>query len=302
MIQKTLLITTLSLTLYSALIYWFGHDISRTGQTVAQRNLVKAEEYRYEAAEQFDTLIVGSSMSERIPTDSLASSCYNLAMAGLSSQAGLKLIRESGHWPRLIYVEMNTLLTPVRPNELLIDQETPVEQFMHEHLAFLRQKYQPIGVFKALLRDWQYGKNQVVAVETGLRVDSAFLEKAVAKALLDQQRPLPDSVLRAQVKFVKHELDTFRQHGTQIILFEVPVDPRIQQTAFSRAIKTAITDTFSALDYTLVMPDSSAVYSTTDGVHLTYGACFDYTHHLCTTLRTPRLQMPNGVRLVSNQP
>lgn len=285
MIRKTLLTTLALLLLYSGFIYVGRNAITRTGQTVEQRNLVKAEDYRYEAADRYDTLVVGSSMSERLVMDSLGSGCYNLAMAGLSSQAGLQLIEESKHQPQLVYVEANTLLTPIKPGQLPTGNDTPVWRFIREHLAFTRQKYQPVGVFKALLRDLQYGKSQFVYLEAGARVDSAFLEKAIIPQLQERQHPLPDSVLTARVQAVRQRLDAFRQRGTRIVLFEMPVDPRLQRTPVAQTIQTALLDTFQTPGYPFIIAPATDAYQTTDGVHLTHPECVRYTHYLCDQLR-----------------
>ncbi len=153
---------------YTGFIQFFQTSITRIGQTTAHRNTVKAEEYLYEAASHYDTLIVGSSMSERLLTDSLGHDYYNLAFAGLSSQVGLTLIQHSGHWPRLIFVETNTLLNPVAATKLPALGDGPIWQTVRQHFLFMRQKYQPVGVFKAMLRDWQYGKQHYIKVETGM--------------------------------------------------------------------------------------------------------------------------------------
>ncbi len=288
MVLKALVTALVALAAYSGFIYLFQDDISRTGQTAAQRNVVKAEEYQYEFADQYDTLVVGSSMSERLVMDSLGAGCYNLAMAGLSAQKGLQLIRESNRWPRLIYVETNTLLIPTQPGRLLTDTSTPVERFLRQHLPVLRQKYQPVGVFKALLRDWKYGKSQFVLLESGWHVDSAFLEKAVASNLRNQQNPLPDSVLQQHVQTIDQLLRAFRQHGTQIVLFEMPVDPRLQRTAYTRSLSAAVYQHFVRQGYPFIKPTATDTYLTTDGIHMTHQSCLAYTHYLCDALRVQR--------------
>ncbi len=285
MIQKALLTTLITLLIYSGLIQLFHENITRTGQTTGHRNTVKAEDYLYEAAEHCDTLIVGSSMSERLIADSIGTTCYNLAFAGLSSQTGLELIRRSGHWPRLIYIETNTLLDSVKANKLSTLSEAPTWQFVRQHLAFMRQKYQPVGVFKAVLRDWQYGKQEYIPFETAMTVDSVALEKAILPQLHDWQTPVPDAELQEKLQVVIQILNTFRQHGTKVVLFEMPIDPRLQQSTRARSVQIALTKTCEANNYPFVTPAQADHYQTTDGIHLTVPESIRYTNYLCEQVR-----------------
>lgn len=289
MIQRALLTTGVLLALYSGLIYYLGHSIVHSGQTVGQRNIVKAEDYRYESASLYDTVIVGSSMSNRLVMDSMGVGCYNLALSGLSSPVGLQLILHSEHWPQLIYVEANSLLATFRTDQIPTLSDPPAWQFIHEKIPFMRQKYQPVGVFKAVFRDWHYGKRQFVFLETGEQVDSAFFKKEIDVQIKVRQQIPSDTFLRKQTQTIYKQFDLFKKHGTQIILFEMPVDQRIKQLASSQAIHNALLDACHVRNIPFITLPEGAIYQTNDGVHLTNAECVRYTHYFCDQLRHQRV-------------
>ncbi|MBC8152810.1 MAG: hypothetical protein H7Z72_07860 [Bacteroidetes bacterium] len=76
---------------------------------------------------------------------------------------------------------------------------------------------------------------------------------------------------------MSHYLDTFRRQGTRIVLFEMPVDQRLQRTVFAQAIQTALVELCRANEYPFIIPPATDAYQTTDGIHLTHADCLLYT-------------------------
>lgn len=290
MILKSVLTAVITLLLYTVLIVFFQGSIKHSGQTTLQRNVVKAEDYLYEANKHFDTVLVGSSMSERLIMDILPGGCYNLAMAGFSSLDGLQLIKQSGHWPRLIYVELNTL-DRGRTSDAIQALGNPNRQFLNQYLPFLRQKYQPVGVIKSLLRGWRYGQVQFVDFGAGTAFDSSFQEKAVQGKLQEMDNMLPDSVVRANVEIAGQYIETFRQKGVKVVFFETPIDVRLQNHRMTATIRRYMSNRFPASQYPTVNVPADA-YQTNDGIHLTQAENIRYTTYLrqhLSQLTTPVL-------------
>ena len=279
MIRQSLVVTALILILYTAFIHFYGPAISRTAQTTAQRNLVKAEEYMYEASSRYDTLIVGSSMSERILTDSLNAHSYNLSFSGLSSLDGLYLIAHSGHAPKMLFVEINSIARRDPPQLDLTQFTDSTQHCLKQWLPFLRTKYQPVGVAKALLRDWQHGRNAIVIPESALRQDTALLNKTVTQL----QAPMHVAPLAAHMNesFAKARtyLDALRRQGTTVVLFEMPIDVRLEQLAAPQAIRQYAQRYFPAPDYQHIDLPNGA-FQTSDGIHLLYNESARYTRYL----------------------
>lgn len=65
----------------------------------------------------------------------------------------------------------------------------------------------------------------------------------------------------------------------------MPVDQRLQRTAFAQAIQTALAELCRTNEYPFIIPLVADAYQTSDGVHLTYAECVRYTRYLCENLR-----------------
>ncbi|MBD2699740.1 hypothetical protein IC229_03765 [Spirosoma sp. BT702] len=277
MIRKALFTTLLLLLTYSLFITVFRSSIRRTAQTVEQRNTVKAEEFLYENGTQADTVIVGSSMSNRLLFDSLPGHndrYYNLALEGMASVDGLHLIAHAGYKPKLVLVEINTL--DRMPDTTFFGKftETGWSQ-IREYVPFMRLKYQPIGVMKALLRDWRGGASDDI-VET---VDTAFVTRLVQKRLSQTNDRPDDKALQQTIDKADTYIQELQKRGTKLIFFEMPTDPRIRNTNVSRRLRELVDATFSNSAYQHI-PYPTDTYQTTDGIHLPRNECIRYTRYL----------------------
>lgn len=278
MIGKAVLTTTLALGLYTALIFLGQDYIHRTAQTVEQRNIVKAEEFLYEAANQYDTLMVGSSMSDRLTLDKLPGRSYNLSLGGLTALDGLRLIAAGNHAPKLLYVETNTLDRD-EESQTIRDALDPTWRTVKQYVPFVRRKYQPFGVLKAVLRDWANGTGEKAAPEAAMVIDPVMLQKAITERTPEMNQSLDDAALRRAMLTTKRYLDDLRQRGTQVVLFEMPIEPRFQNSPRVAKVRQAVAASFPASDYGHVaLPTDD--YHTTDGVHLTQPECVRYTVYL----------------------
>lgn len=276
MIKKSLLLALGLLAAYTLLIQRFGFWVSRTAQTTAQRNLVKGEEYLYEAKGRYDTVIVGSSMSDRLVGNDSLRGLYNLSFAGQSSIEGLRLISQSGHVPKLIFVEINSLARQDPPEPELLNLTDPTQKTLKHWLPFLRQKYQPVGVFKALLRDIQHGRNTFVVPASALAPDTSLLSKTVAQLAVSMQTPIPKPQLDSLVRRAYTYLEPLRKAGAHVVFFEMPMDARLEQSALPVALRESVHRIFSTPPYTYI-PLPPDAYGTTDGIHLLHPEAMRYT-------------------------
>ncbi|MVM38559.1 hypothetical protein GO730_15010 [Spirosoma sp. HMF3257] len=248
MIKKSLLISVGLLLIYTILIVHFSNRFNLVGQTTSQENMVKVEDYLYQAGMHRDTILVGSSMSERLVTDSLPGRCYNLAMSGMSSLDGLQIIKQGGHWPRLVYIELNTLARGYTSG-ILNKFDEPGWQFLLTYFPFLRQKYQPVAIFKSLL----YNRHRTPSpVGLGQPVDTLFYEKVVHEKLVVMQQMPSDSALKANVQLAYQYIEQLQQHGVKVIFFEIPTDLRLQNHVLTATIRQYIHNFFPPVNTLLL--------------------------------------------------
>jgi hypothetical protein len=279
MIWKSILTTLLLLTAYTLFIRYAGNAISRTAQTTAQRNIVKAEEFLYENSSHCDTLIVGSSMSERLHSKRLTPQCYNLSFSGLSSLDGLYLIQAGSHAPNVLFVEINSIAR-ASPSSLDLTTVTdPTSRTLKQWLPFLRQKYQPVGVVKALLRDWQHGSSDLIAPASASRLDTVLQQKMVHQLHSAMSLPLSVAATDSSFNRAKTYLSRLRQQGTTVILFEMPINAQLENLLAPRTIRDYANRYFPAPQYQhIVLPADS--FRTSDGIHLLYDESLQYTNYL----------------------
>ncbi|GAB3962612.1 hypothetical protein GCM10028805_64090 [Spirosoma harenae] len=283
MIRKALLTTTILLLVYSVFIYVFRQQIQRTGLTVEQNNLVKAEEFLYENGQLADTIIVGSSMSNRLLVDSLPGHYYNLSMEGLASVDGIALIAQTSRRPHLLLVETNSL-DRLPDTAFFASLRQPVWAKIREYIPLTRLKYQPMGVVKALLRDLK--QSQIGSLPE--LIDTSFASKLIQERLIDMNRIPTNNELRRKIAITANYIRSLQETGTQVVFFEMPTDPRIQNAKLSSIIRQLTRSTFPETAYQYIQVPSE-FYQTTDGVHLPRFECIRYSHYLYSQLLHTRL-------------
>ncbi|GAB4031082.1 hypothetical protein [Spirosoma gilvum] len=279
MARKAILTTLLFLLVYSLFIYAFKDQIHRTGLTVQQNNIVKAEEFLYENGKLADTIVIGSSMSNRLLFDSLPGHYYNLSLEGLASVDGLGLIVRAKHRPRLLLIETNSM-DRLQDTAFFAALTKPNWDKVREYMPFTMLKYQPIGVIKALLRDWGSSKPLIEGTES---VDTSFVSKLIQARLIDMQRIPSENEMQAKIDIAAAAIRNLRELGTQVIFFEMPTDPRIRNSTLSSQIRQLVRLTFPEATYQYIQFPAD-FYQTTDGVHLPQAECARYTRYLYNQL------------------
>ena len=281
MIWKALFTTFLLLLAYSLFITVFRANIHRTAQTIEQRNVVKAEEFLYENEAQTDTVVVGSSMTNRLLFDSLPGHMghyYNLGLGGLASVDGLELIAQAKYCPKLVLIEINTLDRTHDPT-FLARFTQPVWSQIRKYIPFMRLKYQPVGVAKALLRDWR-GDMSENTVET---VDTAFVTKLVQERLSQMRNGPRNNDLQRTIDEAGALIQALCKQGTKVVFFEMPIDSRIRNTDAICRLRKLVMNTFSDSVYRHI-PFPNEFYQTTDGIHLPHYECIRYSRYVCEQL------------------
>ncbi len=281
MIWKSILTTVLLITTYTLFINYYGQSIDRTAQTTGQRNLVKAEDYLYEASDHCDTILIGSSMSERLRAERLAPHCYNLSFSGLSALDGLYLIERSGHVPKVLFVEINSIAREV---PVSLDMATITDSSgrrLKQWFPFLRQKYQPVGVLKALLRDWQSGPDGTAEAIAAARPDTALQQKMVQQLYNVMRLPLSPTATANSFRKAKAYLSRLQRRGTTVILFEMPINSRLENLLAPQTTRQYADAYFPAPAYQhIALPADS--FRTSDGIHLLYDESLRYSNYLHT--------------------
>lgn len=228
-------------------------------------NLARVERLLY-PEQAIDTVIVGSSLANKLPDSALGPGVYNIALNAGSPLTGLELVRRMEVLPRVVLVEINKL-------EIKADQAF-VERLYHpfwypvrRYVRAFRHRYQPVN----LLQSWLVGAYYYLARRSpSVRqppLNTLALERRLdnlkvfrAKAWLEYNLPL-----------VRAEIERLRSRGVSVYLLEMPVHPRVANSTAFRGHREIVRQVFPESKYRWLSFNMNPGPVTRDGIHLTPG-------------------------------
>jgi hypothetical protein len=251
----------IGLLLYAAAVQiWIPGAAVLRGQNQEETNRIAAETL-VDSPVAPRTIIVGSSLAQRIPAEALGTGVSNMALIGEGLVTGLEIVDRSNLVPDLVLVESNVLERAA--NEQLIDQlfEFPMRQ-LRPTLKVLQRSRRPLNLMVNLLRggrgDTDYGAPPPNVLQNLLRDHQADLQVPFEPGLLDRR-----------VAEVAKLVDDLRARGIVVAFFEMPVDPSLVDLPRSVEIRSALQTRFPPPAYCWIRIALPAPPQTRDGMHLT---------------------------------
>jgi hypothetical protein len=299
MIAKSIGITLLLFVIYSVLLHSNVVKNNMQGQDQWQANTIKAQEYLY-APTVPDNVIVGSSLSCRILSDSLPGDFYNLSFGGQSIFDGLEVLMHRPQFPKRVFIEMNmvkrggdadfikSLFNPVmfplrKDISALRDKNQPSVCLLQSFVPFAGEHiYDPFTsrFYNPLLKKFNFLKGSTASVASS----GSGLYAQVVKEEVDDFNRVPDSI-DMHLKFSKlaAELRLLKENGTTIIFFEMPMHPELDNTVQMKTIRKLFLQYFPLPGYIYLDKPDYTAYSTGDGLHLNEDAAKKYTGYFVRT-------------------
>jgi hypothetical protein len=286
MLKKSLLTALLLLVGYELLIRsvdtWWS-----TGQNAPQSSVVRAHDFIY-AQKTYDNIMVGSSIGNRItskvPADSLPESFYNLSFGGQSIFDGLLILKNMGYQPKRIFIEMNVLMRSEDP-DLQASLFSPIMYPAKRVLHSLRERNQPLGVLARLPLALDGNPDlQPAAPITGLERSEESYKTMLNVQIENQSNAYPDGYVTNQINKLKDFVRYFQQQGTEIVFFEVPVDPKLCGLAGPVQLRTRIKEAFLPMGCQFIDMPPCDDYFTTDGTHLEKISVYKYLRYFQSEL------------------
>lgn len=285
MIKKTLITFLLIFTAYTIIVTYAdpNHIIS---EHQWQDNQIKVQDYLYSDNDSLNAVIVGSSLTERIPMHLMPNS-FNLGLQGLGPVDGLYTMANKGVYPKYVFLEINHI-ERVLNQELKSTIDNPLMNPLRQHLMPLRDGKQPMGYIAI-----PYGQ-KVVAY--GIYLSQTVLHKIAPKTEQSENGAanIHDEILSGVVKFhqrvpsnldeqsaiIKSYIDDMSEKGVKFVFYEVPGETKVTQLPGPVAIREQMYKAFPRNKYTYIdLPDCSG-YSTTDGEHLDKPSALKYAEFL----------------------
>ena len=286
MIKKTFFCFIALLTIYS-LLWQFGKDsMAPVAHEFWQENSIKAQNYIY-AEEDFENVIVGSSIAAKLVADSIPGS-YNLAMVGQSAHDGLAILVKKGKYPKRVFIETNTF-NHNPDNRLINSIHNPLLYNIQKLLISARDGHGPIDILIHELNKKIIGENvsDIVLYDKGMYRYSIkqldFPADSVSFVENNAWRNVPYSgaLITELSQKAREYIDILRSHNTEVIFFEMPYNEYICDNVILHNLRQAITEAAPAEDY-IFLPNvlCGDQYSTFDGIHLDRKGGENYTRYL----------------------
>ncbi|SOD81292.1 hypothetical protein [Spirosoma fluviale] len=267
MLKKILVGFVILLLGWSLLLKFLPADIDTT-QNQWNGNLIKAEAYLFERPLLSNSaVILGSSMSARIPIAKTNDSLINLAFGGFSAYDGLELVMTKAQKPTIVYIETNTILN--EPSEEFHQAVfSPVRYRLKSVFAALLTKNQPVAVLKGLIRYKKGGRTKVSALP--LRDPPPGVNQTILGNSIKQYATCPsDTFITARLTELATFIHALEENSCKVVFFEMPVHPALCQSALSIRVREALYKRFPRERYTYIPQPGCAQFHTTDGIHLT---------------------------------
>jgi hypothetical protein len=238
-----------------------------------QENTLRIERYAFSKRE-LRCVITGSSMAARIRQDLLDPRDYNLAASGRSALVGLNAILRREPRPPCVLVEANwTLLGAVDSPE--VDRVfKPLPYFLKVHFPALREMFQPSALFAQWLKDQRPQQKADVR-------DVNYEEHLRGQRELEEREPDQFQV-QSKVKLLSSLIGELTRSGTQVFLFDTPMEPALMSGSRSEALRTALRSQMPDMSWLEFDPNR---YQTEDGVHLNASSAEQFTRDLANEIQ-----------------
>ena len=207
-----------------------------------------------------DTVLVGSSMSARLPGSALGPRIANLGMPGIHALDALAVARAHRAPLRQVVIESNVLYWPPNP-EFIGDVLSPVRQGLLRTVPAFRTEHQPLNLLIRLLRS-EGGD----AAPT--RADPRLLDAEVARQAAMLATPPPAADWDAALARLDAMVQALRADGTEVRFVELPMDPRLAASPRQSAARAELLRRYPPEQWRWLRLDGAGPWATTDGVHL----------------------------------
>jgi len=242
-----------------------------------QNNIVATQTYLYQK-DIPDTVIIGSSLSQRLITDSLPG-YYNLALAGLGPLDGLKVITRLNKYPRVVLIEINLILRieSVDYNKQCL---TPSSYYLNKYVPSFKEGMQPFNLAYSSLRSFL---KQNESGDQQPKLDSATFAKTLkmvqGEMMIDQDTALVNNQLSSMENYIR----TLEQSNVKVIFYEMPLHSSLYNLSLPNLIRSSV---ISRFPHTVLIPSpTDNIFKTQDAQHLDKESAVRYLKYLRERLR-----------------
>jgi hypothetical protein len=254
------------------------------GQDQFQENEIRVQEFVYQKG-SMDAVILGSSMGARIPVAGSRHRLFNISLAGGTAATGAEILHRSGLVPKVVFVEASTVILRDVDDSFLDGVFHPVAFPLRKWIPALRESQQPVSRLNQVVKQF-FGRGR----DRDAEVPPELYEFQVQTSARDfASRSKPADRLGEKIRSLGERLDELHAQGARVVLFELPVDPRLTDLPLAVEVRQAFRERFPAEKYEwLEIPETRSL-ETVDGIHLKKASALRMGALLDNALDTPRL-------------
>lgn len=252
-----------------------------TGQNNLQNNIVRAQEYMYNAFPS-QNIMVGSSLSARlsreVPDDSLPPHFTNLSFNGQSLYDGLEIVKAQSLLPKRLYIEANLFMRNEDPkllNYLFSPIMYPLRRWVH---AF-RDRNQPIGILARLPLAVKGNPRFIHYPSANDNRDERTYQIMLTEKVANNSKSIDSLALVRQSNKLGEYITYFQQKEVEVIFFVMPVDCTLEKTKSARQIVEAVRQLAGQYHCLLIEAPPCGQYVTADGNHLQPASVFRFLRY-----------------------
>ena len=293
MIKKTILTAFLLFILYTIFVIQFAPKWWNASQHQWQSNVIKAQNFLYDDSDTIQNVIIGSSLSSRLVTDSLPHTS-NLSFGGQCIFDGLKILSHKSKLPKNIFIEMNYVLRP-ESKEFTNSLLSPILYYPRKLILSLREDKQPIAVLgyiqmvaldkvkSALFPIQEYRKKD--KVETKSNDSSTLFSKMLSLQIKEYSQQPDQKILDKSFNTLRDYILKMENESANIVIFEMPVNNKLEDLPKAKVIRETYYKYIPASKYKYISLPGSFKRETTDGLHLNEDEAMEYTTYFKSEIK-----------------
>lgn len=247
-----------------------------------QYNTVKIEKFLYSERPK-NRVIIGTSLSQRIETDSLQNT-FNLALSGQSIYDGLNILQYSEIIPDEVLIESNLILKD--DNDLFLESmKSPVANILKKNLLAFRTDKHPLAYIG---NEYVIPNVKIIIPKKETKIGTlkdGFFQELLNEMIKLYSKPIHPNQLEHRINTLQEYVTYLQKNNVQVVFFEMPIHTsliHLNRPAISRKI---IKEKFPHIRY-IDIPENTTDYKTTDGIHLSKKEALEYTQYLEIKLDT----------------
>lgn len=282
---RSLIITSFFLSIYHILTV-AKLVLPSDGINQWQINFIKVQKYAYNKSSTLTTVLAGSSIIANIKASYISPKVINLGLSGGCAQTGIEAVLRNSLKPNILVVEINEYINRKIDNKMIDSIYNPVLYWTRLHIPMLRKEYQPVSILlqnisfiRHRLMNGSRPTNKPVDSRQPVNIEPKLTEKLIVQTLEVYKEPLSkkeEILYRQEAEYIKSQLSKIRKDGVRVVLVDIPIEQRIQNTVQEKQIRALMRELFPINDFEWLPEPPPRHWKTSDGIHLIESDAKDY--------------------------